>query len=372
MYKHDFMLSDGTYLLNHSVGRPLKQAQHAFNEAFFAPWGQSNQEPWGEWLTIIDEFRGALGQLFNAPANEFCPQVNLSSALTKLVMSLERLQKHQPIVLMSEIDFPSMGFVLQQALPANSELRLIPADADITDANVWASYLARDVDMVFISNSYSNTGQRAPVAEILSLTAVQGTLSVVDVAQSAGVIPLDLAQQRPDFVIGSSVKWLCGGPGAAYLWVNPRRLDECHPKDVGWFSHQNPFEFDIHDFRYHDSALRFWGGTPSVTPYTIAAHSIRYFANLGSEAIFQHNQHLIDVVADELADELISPREQSRRSGTMVVNFGQHQPALMTALQQANISVDQRQAGIRISPHLYNDEADIHHLLTTIKCNYRR
>lgn len=188
-------------------------------------------------------------------------------------------------------------------------------------------------------------------------------------AQSAGILPLDLAKLQPDFMIGSSVKWLCSGPGAAYLWVNPAILPECQPQDVGWFSHENPFEFDIHDFRYHPTALRFWGGTPSIVPYAIAAHSIQYFANIGSQAMREHNLQLMALVVQALDNELVSPRAIDKRSGTLILQFGERQAPIMAALAEANISVDARSLGIRVSPHIYNDEADILRLLEVIKAH---
>lgn len=366
-HKQDFMLAPGSYLLNHSVGRPLKTAEAAFRQQFFAPWQDSAVEPWGDWLGIIERFTKGLSKMFNAPASEFCPQVNLSSALTKLVMSIASLQRDGAVILMSEIDFPSMGFALRKALPKNCELRFIPKEQDITDANVWNAHLTTDIDMVFVSHAYSNTGQLSPVHDIVSTAKSRGVLTLIDIAQSAAVVPMDLGALQADFMIGSSVKWLCGGPGAAYLWVNRRHIADCQPKDVGWFSHENPFEFDIHDFRYHSSALKFWGGTPSVAPYAIAAHSIDYFCQLGSDKLRQHNQHLIELVANELDSELVSPREQDKRSGTMILNFGQRQPQVLSTLKSANISVDVRSQGIRVSPHIYNDEADILRLLELVR-----
>ncbi|MGS0728862.1 aminotransferase class V-fold PLP-dependent enzyme, partial [Shewanella sp. 0m-11] len=92
-FKDDFSLAPGSYLLNHSVGRPLKDAEQAFSKQFFAPWQTSGKEPWHDWLQVIEQFSQGLAKLFNARVEEFCPQVNLSSALTKLVMSLERLNQ---------------------------------------------------------------------------------------------------------------------------------------------------------------------------------------------------------------------------------------------------------------------------------------
>ncbi|MCS5591308.1 MAG: aminotransferase class V-fold PLP-dependent enzyme, partial [Gammaproteobacteria bacterium] len=307
MYKNDFALSKGVYLLNHSVGRPLKTAQQAFSQHFFSPWQHTNEEPWHNWLGVIDKFTSGLAKLFNAKQSEFCPQVNLSSGLTKIVMSLDKLQAKNCVVLLSENDFPSIGFALQNALPKSCVLRFIPRHLDMSCANVWDEHLTNDVDLVLVSHAYSNSGQLTPLNDIIPMAKSRGILTIIDIAQSAGVVPLDLNTLKPDFMIGSSVKWLCGGPGAAYLWINTDQIQTCRPKDVGWFSHDNPFEFDIHDFRFHGSALKFWGGTPSIAPFSVAEHSIDYFAKIGSQTIREHNQQLINLIADAFPDELVSP-----------------------------------------------------------------
>ena len=367
MYKDDFLLADSCYLLNHSVGRPLKTTEQAFKDSFLSPWQESGREPWGDWLAIIENFKSALARLFNANADDFCPQVNLSSALTKIVMAHARLQSNNIVVLMSEADFPSMGFALQKSLPDCAIIRFINKELDITDLNVWSEHLTADVDLVFISNAYSNTGQLAPVSQLLELTRSNNSLSILDIAQSAGVIPLDLSKQQPDFMLGSSVKWLCGGPGSAYLWVNPKQIALCQPKDVGWFSHENPFEFDIHNFKYQDSAMMFWGGTPSIAPFALSTHSINYFAKLGSDVIRAHNQAMIDKVVAEFSEQLVSPIAYDKRSGTMILDFKDKQQSILSALANNNISVDARHLGMRVSPHIYNDAADLDKFIDVVK-----
>ena len=366
-FKSGFILTDANYLLSHSVGRPLKTSEEKFYRDFYTPWKNSNNEPWNEWLLTINNFTASLASLFNAEQSEFCPQVNLSSGLCKILMSLGQVQKKGAIVLVSEIDFPGMGFALQKSLGSDCEIRFIPADQDITNKDIWDQHLKTDVDLVFISHAYSNTGQLSPISEALSMARSREIISILDVAQSAGVVPIDLKELQPDFMIGSCVKWLCGGPGASYLWVNPSILDSCNPKDVGWFSHENPFEFDIHNFRYHESALKFWGGTPSIAPYIIASHSINYFIKVGLNKIRSHNQLLIQKAAIDLDSEFVSPREESIRGGTMILDFREHQQKILGRLKENNISVDLRDKGIRISPHIYNDEEDIEQLLRVIK-----
>jgi kynureninase len=369
-YKADFCLpAQGCYLLNHSVGRPLKSAQQAFEQAFFSPWQSQSIEPWQQWLTNIGEFQAALGLLFNHGPDNFCPQVNLSSALCKLVMSHPKLKQPSARVLMSEQDFPSMGFALSRALP-ECDIRFIAKAEDISAMDVWHRHLTQDIDMVFISQVYSNSGQQAPVEFIVDRAKQLNMLSLVDVAQSAGLIPLNLSAISPDFMIGSAVKWLCSGPGAAYLWVNPKHIADCQPADVGWFSHENPFEFDIHDFRYHSTALRFWGGTPSIAPFALAAHSINYFNQVPQGLVRAHNLQLLAQLAQAFPSQLLSPSSVDsslRCSGTAILHFGDHQDAVLSRLKAANIGVDARSLGMRVSPHLYNDEADIAHFIEVAK-----
>lgn len=365
-YKTDFCLPEqGCYLLSHSVGRPLKSAQQVFQDAFFSPWQNLSTEPWQQWLSNIKKFQSALGHLFNHTPENFCPQANLSSALCKLVMSHPRLIKPSAKVLMSEQDFPSMGFALRRALP-ECEICFIPKHLDTTSVDVWQSHLREDIDLIFISQVYSNSGQQAPVKSIVELAKQQGTLTLIDVAQSAGLIPLDLTDIAPDFMIGSSVKWLCSGPGAAYLWVHPHQMKYCEPKDVGWFSHNDPFEFDIHDFRYHEEALRFWGGTPSVAPFILAAHSINYANQITSGLARQHNLRLLALLHKAFEPQLVSPSEANKCSGTVILQFGDAQNSVLNALKTAQIGVDARSLGIRVSPHIYNDENDIKYLIEVI------
>ena len=366
-FKDDFILTNSNYLLNHSVGRPLKTSENDFAERFYEPWKKSNGEPWEKWLETINDFTLSLAKIFNAKQSEFCPQVNLSSGLTKILMSLKQVQKKKSVVLVSEIDFPGMGFALKKSLPEDCEIRFIPANEDITNSSIWDAYMTEDIDLVFVSHAYSNTGQLSPISDVISMARSRDIISILDIAQSAGIVPIDLTALKPDFMLGSSVKWLCGGPGAAYLWVNTERLSSCEPKDVGWFSHENPFEFDIHNFRYHDSALKFWGGTPVVAPFVIATNSINYFTKIGIKNIRKHNQALIAKTANEIDLEFVSPRDEAIRGGTMILDFGSNQQKVLNHLQDNNIGVDLRSHGIRISPHIYNDEQDIDQLISVIK-----
>jgi selenocysteine lyase/cysteine desulfurase len=118
-------------------------------------------------------------------------------------------------------------------------------------------------------------------------------------------------------------------------------------------------EFDIHHFAPHDSALRFWGGTPSVAAYIFAAHSIHYFADLGVARVRAHNLTLLARLQAQLAPWYIAPTDANCCSGTAILNVGEAQDSVLSALKEANIAVDARKPGIRVSPHIYNTGQDI-------------
>ncbi|MDW7551066.1 aminotransferase class V-fold PLP-dependent enzyme [Pseudoalteromonas peptidolytica] len=364
-FKDDFHLAPGHYLLSHSVGRMLKSAEADFQQQFILPWQQLNQEPWQQWLDGIERFTSALAELLSSEARLFCPQTNLSSGLTKWAMSLPESGIRKVRVLMSEQDFPSMGFALQNALD-NVEIVYIPESFDMYDLAVWQQYIDEQIDWVFVSHVYSNSGQQAPVAEIIQYAKQQGCRTIIDIAQSLCVLPINLNKWDADCVVGSCVKWSCAGPGAGFMWVNKSILPYCEPKDVGWFSHQNPFEFNIHHFEPNESALRFWGGTPSVAPYIYAGHSLNYFVNVGINTVREHNVTLLAKLQKALPEFYYSPTDQSMCSGTAILDFGPYHEQVRSRLKQANIAVDNRRYGIRISPHIYNDQADIEALLHVV------
>jgi kynureninase len=133
---------------------------------------------------------------------------------------------------------------------------------------------------------------------------------------------------------------------------------------VGWFSHENPFEFDIHHFRYAPDALRFWGGTPSVYPYAVAANSLRQINVIGVDKIRTNNIALSEMIIQAVADSaLISPRSEAQRSGTLILDFGPLQKQVVNRLNESQVHFDTRAKGIRLSPHSCNTAPQIERLI---------
>jgi kynureninase len=359
MMEDKFVDQQGVYLLSHSVGLPLKTARSVGDAGFWEPWLAGNENIWSHWLAEIERFRGQLGTLLNSDESHFCPQTTISSAVNKIIFSLTP-STHKNVILMSEEDFPSVAYALQQSHGLGYQMRYIPAGLNLNDLAVWNEYLSDDVALVLVTQVQSNNGVQLPIGAVTAMAAERSIRSLVDVAQAIGILPIDIQQWSADFIVGSCVKWLSGGPGAAFLWVNPDMLELCQPQNVGWFSHEDPFEFDIHNFRYAKDALRFWGGTPSVYPFCIASASLEFVGNLGVDKIRQHNLKLCDKIIGSLEKgELISPVESNSRSGTLIIHFGAKHDQITEKLRSQGVHFDSRSKGIRLSPHIYNTEAQV-------------
>jgi selenocysteine lyase/cysteine desulfurase len=154
------------------------------------------------------------------------------------------------------------------------------------------------------------------------------------------------------------VKWLCGGPGAGFLWIRPDLVASLEPDDVGWFSHADPFEMDIHSFRYAPDARRFWGGTPSVASYVVAAASLRVIGDLGVDSILTHNRRLIAAFTDELPAAWRARLPSWPMGGTLCIPLGERLADVTAAMAAAGVSFDCRGDVVRLSFHACNTAGD--------------
>jgi selenocysteine lyase/cysteine desulfurase len=339
------------------VGCLPKRSAAAIEETYLQPWQDQGGDAWPMWLAAIDDFRESLAALLGGDAAHYCPQSNLSSGLAKLLPALPK-RIGRTILVAAEDCFPSMAFVLQRAREIGYDTRLIPRAQDPSSMNTWSDALTSEVAAVLVTHAHSNTGIVAPVAGITALARERGIVSMLDVAQSAGILPFSVAQSGADVVFGSCVKWLCGGPGAGFMWVRPSLLSGLTPTDVGWFSHDNPFEFDVHSFKYAPDARRFWGGTPSVVPYVVATVAIRLLTQIGIETLRAHNQELMRVFRAELPASWRDRAVLDGIGGTLCLPLGNAQEQLLRSFRAHSVRADFRGSIVRLSFHIYNTSAE--------------
>ena len=305
-----------------------------------------------------------MATILGADTSEICPQINISSALTKILYSLPK-PASKNVILLSAQDFPTIGFVFEQAQRMGYQLRFVEnAPQKIEN---WVAVIDDDVAVVHATHALSNTSHLLPIKQICTLAKTYGAVSIIDVAQSTGIVPTDVKAWGCDFAIGTGVKFLCFGPGACFLYASKARLKDCEPIDVGWFSHENPFEMDIHHFKYAQDALRFFGGTPSPAPFIMANSALSLWEDIGFQAVHVTLQSHLDRVVEHIPEDLlISPRAATQRGGTVVIN-PQDRTRLRKSFVQHDIFYDERKEGFRCSVHGYTSEEDIERLITLLK-----
>jgi len=325
---------------------------------FIQPWMERGGDAWPAWLDCIDRFCTALAALLGGHDRGILPATQSVRALAKLLPALPKAPAGKSVWLASERPFPHWASSCNKRGVWDYELRLLPRSLDPGEVQTWETALTPDVCGALITHVHSNNGVVSPVAEITGLCAARGIWSIVDVAQSAGILPLSVETLGADVVLGSCVKWLCGGPGAGFLWLRAGLIPQLNPVDVGWFSHADPFEMDIHSFRYADDARRFWGGTPSVAPYAIATAGLELLAALGIDAVLAHNRALIQAFIEAAPRSLRARISLDRRGGTLCIPVGEELAAVRGALEAAQLRFDCRSSVVRLSFHLCNTMQD--------------
>lgn len=354
------------YFLSHSVGCLPKATHDRLRQDYFETWAHHGGDAWPGWLQALDTFRAKLGYLLGSRAHNLCPQANVSSGLTKLLHALPQ-RKDKPTILCSPEDFPTTGFVFQQAKRTGYRIKYLDGDAAKLDA--WDAAWDDSVGIVHITHAYSNTSKLAPVSGLCTLARERGAISILDIAQSAGAIPVDLDTWGPDFAVGTGVKFLCFGPGACFLYASEEMIQKCAPIDVGWFSHEHPFEMDIDQFRFANSAMRFFGGTPSPAPFLMAISALDLWDSLEPERVHAHIQAALERLCERVSDDiLVSPRGLGTRGGAFIVN-PPARDGFRNALNARQIRYDERKEGFRFSVHGYTQAEEIDRLADALSCN---
>jgi kynureninase len=228
---------------------------------------------------------------------------------------------------------------------------------------------------VAISHVLFRTSQLLDLAPIVARARAAGALTLIDAYQSVGSVPVDVRALGVDLLAGGSVKWLCGGPGAAYLYVSPRVAGGLCPAFTGWMAHERPFDFDSGPMRWDQGPRRFWTGTPAIPALLAARAGYEIVARIGVAAIREKSLRQtarMAALADEHGFRLVSPREPERRGGTVVIDVP-HAGRVCAALLAADVLLDHRPGvGLRLAPHFYTRDDEVEEVMRRVAEEVRR
>ena len=190
-------------------------------------------------------------------------------------------------------------------------------------------------------------------------------LFFLDDYQATGQLPIDVKEKNIDIMISGGLKWLLGGSGIVYMYVNKNIQQKLEPSVTGWFSHKRQFEFDPHTIEFSDSATRFETGTPAISSVYPAVEGLKMVNEIGVDNIRERTLYLTQLLVNglvELGFTIKLPDDLNNHASITMVSC--NNPAVVVeTLRENNIIVDHRPGSVRISPFFYNTEDDINHCI---------
>jgi kynureninase len=350
------ILEHTTYLINHSLGAMPAAVEDRVAE-YARTWAERGIRAWGEgWWTTPLTVGDQIGRIVGAPPGSVCMHQNVSIAEAVVLSCFQQPGARNRIVYEQE-NFPSVRYVYQ----ARDDLEVVATD-DVVSAIDERTLLVPVQHVLFKSAEIQD------VERIVSAAQAAGAYVVLDAYQSAGAVPLDVTALDVDFAVGGSVKWLCGGPGAGWLYVRPDLIERLEPAVTGWQAHARPFAFEP-ELEYAEGIARFLTGTPNVPALYACTPGYDLIEEIGVERIransLRQTQLLIDG-ADARGFGVRSPREPERRGGTVTVNVPDFE-AVHKELAERQILCDFRpDAGLRLGPHYFNTDDELEHVLDEV------
>jgi kynureninase len=362
-YRPEFpILEKTTYLISNSLGAMPRSVYDAMKN-YADTWATRGVRAWEEcWWMLAAEVGDEIGRLMNAPQGSVSTHQNVTTCQAVIASCFDFSGKRQKIVY-SDLNFPSVMYFWEAQRPLGARVEMVKTDDGVTvpterllDAIDETTALV-PVSHVIFRSSYINDAKA-----IVEKAHKVGAHVVLDTFQSLGTVPVDVQQLQVDFCCGGVLKWLCGGPGVAYLYVRPDLGKKLQPKFTGWMAHQDPFAFEVGPIRYADPPFRFMNGTPHVPALEAARPGLKIIAEVGIERIRGKSQrqtsYLIQLASDR-GWRVNTPRDPSLRGGTVSIDMADSQEVCRKLLRR-NILVDWRpKAGVRFSPHFYNTDEEL-------------
>jgi len=357
------ILERTTHLISHSLGA-MPRGAAARLEEYARLWDERGIRAWAEgWWTAARDAADLLGRIVHAPPGSGVMLPNVSTAVATVLSCLDWSGTRRS-VLTCDLEFPSVLYVLDRERSRGADVRVVASQDGLTfPEDAFLHALDESVRLVVLSLVFFKNGALLDVAPVLERARKVGAWVLLDAYQATGTVPVDVQALGCEFFTGGSVKWLCGGPGAGYLFVRPDLLPTLAPCNTGWAAHAEPFAFELPPIRLAADASRMLAGTPAVPAIWGAKGGYDVVLEAGVDRIraksIRQTSRLVERAAAR-GLRTTTPTDPARRGGSIALEVP-HGPAVVKELARRDVLVDHRPgAGLRISPHFYttDDEVD--------------
>src|SRR5580698_2433916 len=360
-------LAKGVHLISHSLGA-MPRAAKASAGLFLEEWENDSINAWHKWLPAVrslsDVIAGVLGV---APGTVvILPNVSIVQAVVASCFAFDGKGPfgNRNKIVYDELNFSTVHYVWREQARRGADVVVIPSKDGI-HAPIEALLDAIDEKtlLVPISHVLFRSSGMYDAKRVIDRAHEKGALVLLDCYQSAGTVPLKLKEWNCDLACGGSVKWACGGPGAAYLYVRPDVLAKLRPMSTGWFSHAEPFAFDMGPMRYASDVWRMIGGTMPVPAVYTARAGWEMLERVGVEAVRAKSLRQTKLLRSQVEARgftVNTPASDDARGGTICFDFAGAE-AVSRELSARKYFHDYRpRCGLRLSPHYYTTDDELH------------
>jgi kynureninase len=372
-YRSEFPILESTvYLISHSLGAMPRATYDRLHE-YADIWATRGVRAWAEgWWDKPVTLGNELARIIGAEANTVVMHQNVSICQS-LILSclLPPKDPRRNKIVFEELNFPSVMYVFEaHARQHGLRIEQVKSDDGITmPLERMLAAIDQETLLVPISHVLFKSAFLQDAKAITNRAHEVGAMVVLDTYQSAGTVPFSVKELNVDFATGGSVKWLCGGPGAGYLYVRPDLIDQLEPKTTGWMAHEHPFAFES-EMHYAPNITRFLHGSPAIPALYAAESGYKIINEIGVGAIREKSvrqTQLLIALAEEAGFRVTSPKDSNQRGGTITV-WDTNAAAITKELIRREFIVDYRPgAGVRISPHFYTKDEELELVVAEMK-----
>ncbi len=361
-FRPEFPILERTnYMISNSLGAMPRGVYDAM-KGYADTWAARGVRAWEErWWMLGAQVGEELGALMNAPKGSVSTHQNVTTCQAVVASCLDFSGKRNKVVY-SDLNFPSVMYFWEAQRPLGARVHVVKTDGISVPTEQLLDAIDDETLVVPISHVIFRSAYINDAAAIIEKAHRVGAYVVLDTYHSLGTMPLDVQKLNTDFACGGVLKWLCGGPGVAFLYVRPDLGRKLQPRFTGWHAHEQPFNFEPPPIRYTDPPYRFMNGTLHIPSLEAARPGIAIITEAGVANIREKSKRQtarLMELADQHGWSVNTPRDPERRGGTVSIDMPDSQ-AVSQELIRREILVDWRpQAGVRFSPHFYTKDEEI-------------
>ncbi|MCA9407775.1 MAG: aminotransferase class V-fold PLP-dependent enzyme [Candidatus Omnitrophica bacterium] len=375
-FRRDFMDFEDKIWLNAASEGPLPlKAVEALKESIV--W---KSRPYlldlPKFALVPRELKKSIGRLFNVEAKDVILANSASYGLHILANGMQ-WQAGDEILVMQN-DFPTDILPWLALEKKGVKVRQLAANDKVLTPDEFLTNITERTRLFCISQVHTFTGIILEIEKMARIAKDKNIIFVLNVAQSAGGMPVDLSNIPVDAVVGAGYKWICGPYGTGFAWIHPQLREQLDYNHAYWpvvlnnedLKSEGPIVYtEDHSARQFDIF-----GTANFFNFVPLTTSINYLLDIGIERIWRHNQQLVDrfiTGLDRGQYQLVSPEQGAARSNLVVFSHKdpQQNSSLFKRLSDKGVFTAFWKNNIRVSPHLYNSSKDIDCILSLLEKN---